>query len=95
MWKKIESEIQIELLHQGDIIIKYPIIGESVDEIDFTDTKRLNRYEISKLTQRQEKYFEYELSMTTNEIPGQTDKPNVMNINSREFKEEKKWWLEA
>jgi hypothetical protein len=86
MWKKIKTEIQIDQLHQGDIIIKYPINGESVEEIDFDDVKRLNRYEISKLTQRQEKYFEYELS---------ADNLPVVNINSREFKEEKKWWLEV
>jgi len=85
MWKKIKSEIQIDQLHQGDIIIKYPITGESVEEIDFDDVNRLNRYEISKLTQMQEKYFEYELS---------GDNLPVVNINSREFKEEKKWWLE-
>lgn len=85
MWKKIKSEIQIDQLHQGDIIIKYPITGESVEEIDFDDVNRLNRYEISKLTQMQEKYFEYELS---------GDNPKVLNKNSREFKEEKNWWLE-
>ena len=87
MWKKIKSEIQIDQLHQWDIIIKYPITGESVEEIDFDDVNRLNRFEISKLTQMQEKYFEYELISGEN-LP-------VKNINSREFKEEKNWWLEV
>jgi hypothetical protein len=102
MWKKIESEIQIDQLHEGEIIIKYPISGKPVDQIDFTDVKMLNRYEISKLTQQQEKYFEYELTMPIDEgvlnidgtkITGATGNRPHLNKNSREFKSEKIWWL--
>lgn len=54
MWQKIYTDAQLNKIVVGKIVIKYPVTGNPVEELNLLDTKNLLRYEVHSISETDE-----------------------------------------
>jgi hypothetical protein len=101
MYKKIQSDLDVNRLTAGTSLVKYPIAGEPDQELDLNDKNNLLHYEIYSINSENgiadlimpEKHF-----LSSSEIfgtPGVTaivENPTLILKSINELVIDNKWW---
>lgn len=101
MWQKIEDKKALQTIGTGTILIKYPVSGEAVNNLDLDDIQNLLRYEIYSINTDTELL---DLKIPEQDIPnpsqivgigavtGILNNPPLIHMTKQKLLDDGKWW---
>lgn len=95
MWRKLNSNQDIDSISEGKIIIKYPIDGEPQPEIDLSSEEIFLLYEVSQVNGAEVRLRvppeDLKQSSSTAYLPSNSD--GVVCLSKLDLLHQNVWWI--
>jgi hypothetical protein len=102
MWKKIQTQEEVNNIRIGTILIKYPLESEPTNTINLDDQRNFLKYEVHSLNPNTQiadlKIPELDIPSPSQilglgNVTGIMDNPPVLHKELKKFVTEEKWWI--